>query len=179
MCVCACLEGTCQPTFQTAAPLQSPKNKKTKQHFSSPHLKLKDSCIWSLSLHPSSLLLSVLSHSLQTYDLSSLTCTRKILFWFKGIRQTSSFYFGVCAVSVDAQTVWRSIQCSSVKSDAYTQQQDCYWLDNGNVSAELQGKSSRWKPAQCRMDELSADGHLIVAPWKHQIILLNELMHLW
>ena len=94
-CVCVCVsvyvctrsEGTCQPTFQTAAPLQSPNQKKnkTKQHFSSPHLKLKHSAsvhhLFPLSPSPpSSFSFSFLNHTLQPYDLSSLTWTRGIFF---------------------------------------------------------------------------------------------------
>lgn len=81
VCVCACLEGTRQPTFQTAAPLQSPNpQKKNKATLFITPLKTQTllplfSTSFRFLLSPS-LLLSFLSHTLQPSDLSSRTWTR-------------------------------------------------------------------------------------------------------
>lgn len=92
-CVCACLEGTCQQAFQTqsqgdcCAPAEpKPPKKQNKTTLFITPLKTQTllplfSTSFRFSLPP--LLLSFLNHTLQPYDLSSLTWTRSILFWFK------------------------------------------------------------------------------------------------
>lgn len=105
-------------------------------------------------LHSSSLL-SFLNQTLQPHDLSSMTWTRSILLHTSCFILHTTYKLLVC-VEAPAQAfslpTLKIYTGSSVEPLACPQQLKYYWLDNDDVSAELQGKSSHWRHIQCQMD---------------------------